>query len=197
MTDQALENAKARFNALGELIASHSRQIAEWRSEQDRIGKFIEDWHEFAGLGGDTGLRKGPEIAPAGQLVETARAPENIENRRAKRTTGNPKKEEVVEAARTIIAANGWPMARSDLFKALHDQGIILHGADPEMVLSTMLWRMRHRVVRLPGGGYWLADEPSPDGKYAPGQNTDTSTVNEMPPQEFDHAMGGALDEEE
>lgn len=196
MADRALENAKLRFNALAALIASNSKLIAEWKAEQERIAKFIEAWHEFDELApSDEALALGP---PA----DDAPPPEDesaygITITRRKKTVGNPKKEAVTDAARAIIAMNGEPMGRSDLFKALHDRGIILQGADPEMVLSTMLWRMRHRVVRLPGGGYWLADEPSPDGKYTPGQSTDTSTANEMARHEFEHAVGGALNEEE
>jgi hypothetical protein len=197
MADAALENAERRFRDVEKEMAELARRMDALKGEREHIRKFIDSWYEFADLGGNTGLRKGPEVAPMGELVDSAQATERGEPLRARRTTGNPKKEDVVEAARTIIAVNGEPMGRSDLFKALREQGIILQGADPEMVLSTMLWRMRNRVVRLPGGGYWLADKPSPDGKYTPGQSNDVSTVDEMPAHEFEHAVGGALGEEE
>ena len=70
-------------------------------------------------------------------------------------------------------------MSRSDLFKSLADRGIVLHGKNPEVVLSTMLWRMKSEIVRLQPYGYWVADKPfekagyHPDEPYGP-QNAKT-----------------------
>jgi hypothetical protein len=199
VTDHALQNARDRHNSIALEIAELGRRMAELRTEQNRIGEFIELWHEFAGVSSDAlaPMRKKEEIAPQGELPqpETAAGTERKPKRR--RVTGNPRKEEVAAAAREIIADRGSPVSRSDLFKALFDRRLEIRSeSDPEMVLSTMLWRMRNQVVRLPGGGYWLADKPSPDGTYAPGKNTDVSTVAEMPDHEFEHAVGGALEEE-
>jgi hypothetical protein len=193
MADRALENAKLRFNALAALIASNSKLIAEWKAEQERIAKFIEAWHEFDELApSDEALALRPFTDDAPPPEDESAYGTTITRR--KKTVGNPKKEAVTEATRAIIAMNGEPMGRSDLFKALHDRGIILQGADPEMVLSTMLWRMRHRVVRLPGGGYWLAEENWPQANYYPGKSTDQTTMTEMSDAERSHAMGGEID---
>jgi len=167
MPDAALENAMKRYNEIGVEIAALGARMADLKAEQERIAKFIEEWHEFAGVGGDTGLRKWPEIAPAGPLPEAFVAAALSEERK-KRTTGNPKKEDVVEASREIIRERGEPVSRADLFRALKERGIELRGADPEMVLSTMLWRMRDQIVRLNGGGYWLADRPWELAGYDP-----------------------------
>ncbi|RBP16406.1 hypothetical protein DFR50_10547 [Roseiarcus fermentans] len=37
-----------------------------------------------------------------------------------------------------------------------------MHGSNPEMVLSTMLWRAgpTEGIVRLKSGGYWLEGRP-------------------------------------
>ena len=54
---------------------------------------------------------------------------------------------------------------REELFPALIEKGFVIEGNDPHMVLSTMLWRMKDKakIVRLRGGGYWLADRPLPE----------------------------------
>ncbi len=36
------------------------------------------------------------------------------------------------------------------------------------MVLSTMLWRMKDRIVRLPQFGYWIADKEYVPAGYDP-----------------------------
>jgi hypothetical protein len=88
--------------------------------------------------------------------------------RNGKKATGNPKKELVVRVARTIIKKKGRPLQRGPLFEALREHGLIINGADPEMVLSTMLWRKRDEIIRLPDHGYWLAEEPYPPAAYDP-----------------------------
>ncbi|WP_375598313.1 hypothetical protein [Devosia sp. Naph2] len=84
----------------------------------------------------------------------------------------NPKKEEVAKVAREIIEEAGHPLNRGDLFQRLQSKGIDLQGANPQMVLSTMLWRAGEKagIVRLKrsGGGYWLKERPWPDAGYDP-----------------------------
>jgi hypothetical protein len=86
----------------------------------------------------------------------------------AKKPQRNSKKEEVADAAYEIIRERGEPVSRSDLYKELIARGLRIEGSDPEMVLSTMLWRMKDRVVRLKSGGYWLADEKNEAAGYDP-----------------------------
>ena len=38
----------------------------------------------------------------------------------------------------------------------------IVHGADPSVVLSTMLWRMKDRFIWIHGRGYWFTGRPVP-----------------------------------
>ena len=70
--------------------------------------------------------------------------------------------------AAEIIVQTGRPMKRTELFNALKARGIHLHGKNPGMVLSTMLWRMRSKIVRLHHYGYWVADQPFPLAGYDP-----------------------------
>ncbi len=67
----------------------------------------------------------------------------------------NPDRELVVEKVLEIIREHGEPVTRKDLFAALKDRGIEIHGKDAEMVLSTMLWRSQDRIERLAPFGYW------------------------------------------
>jgi len=175
MADAAFQNAMRRFNEIGEQIGDLGRKIEFLKREQERIGKFIEAWHEFADA---SGANANDAIGSLSQTLEI------MQKEVSKRATGNPKKELVAEAAREIIGERMEPVSRSDLFKALTDRGIILHGADPEMVLSTMLWRMKDRVVRLKSGGYWLPERDWLPGYYIAGDTGDMMGVRDNNPPE-------------
>jgi hypothetical protein len=117
------------------------------------IDAWIVQWHEFAGREDDAAMTF------PGSAEFTAP--------RASRTTGNPPKEEVAAKAIELILAKGAPMSRNALFADLEANGVIIRGADPKMVLSTMLWRSGD-IVRLPGLGYWLKKEPYEPAGYTP-----------------------------
>lgn len=51
------------------------------------------------------------------------------------------------------------------------NRGLVINGKDPQMVLSTMLWRKRDQVARVNGGGYWLAEVPNEAAGYDPKAN--------------------------
>lgn len=80
-----------------------------------------------------------------------------------KRTTGNSKKEEVAGAARQLLEDAGRPLSRAEMYPLLIEQGLRIAGSNPEMVLSTMLWRAGEAagIVRLKGGGYDLVERQS------------------------------------
>jgi hypothetical protein len=194
MTDRAIENARARHNELSIAIASYGRQIAEWKAEQERIEKFIEAWHEFAEM--HTAADIDISSPPNGD-IPPPKSEDDYGVVRRRRAVGNPKKEDVADAARQIIADRGEPVSRAELFKELAERGIeIRSDSDPEMVLSTMLWRMRDKVVRLKGGGYWLAERPwepagydllQSDGASAP---LDANTEDQSQPDHSSAPMG-------
>ena len=171
MSDKALENAMAKRDELAVRINQAQQQIDEWRREIARVDAFIWAWHDFAGVSGATELVS-EAVRPA--FVQPSMLPLGhadagvVEVERPKRTRNNSRKEDVAEGAREIIAERGQPVPRSELFKALLEKGYIIEGTDPGMVLSTMLWRMRHRVARLKTGGYWLAEVPCPEAGYEP-----------------------------
>ena len=200
MSDKALDNAMARRDSLAASINRAQQQIDGWRKELAKVDEFIAAWHAFAG----DAESQSPAVSPVGALATTAvgsvahavgvaggvtqvysaRVFVGTESK-PKRPRHNSRKEEVAEAARAVIQERGEPMPRTDLFRALRERGLVIDGTDPEMVLSTMLWRMRERVARVKGGGYWLAEVPNPEFGYDP---TD-------PQSEIESALTTPLDE--
>lgn len=168
MTDRALMNATAKRDALAAEINQLLQRVDDLKHEAARVDQFIAEWQTFAGVQLESNVER-PEntdfsTEPTQGFIPGAAA-------RRGRTTGNPKKELVAEVALEIIRDRGEPVMRSDLYKALVERGVLLQGTDPEMVLSTMLWRMMREgapLVRLKSGGYWLADEPNEDAGYDP-----------------------------
>lgn len=149
MTDEAVQNALAIRKELAEKIHAAEAKIKEWRARMDRVGQFVKDWEEFSGqsLGAHIKGTLDVKLPPVSVSASGHMTPKN------------PKKEEVAEAAREILMDRGKPMSRDDLFTALTERGIIIHGKNPPVVLQTMLWRMQNVIVHLKGSGYWTADE--------------------------------------
>lgn len=168
MSDLALDNASIRRDEVmvrlakaKQAVAQAQSQVQSARDDLDKIDQFIALWHEFAGV--EVEAADGPEEA----LEPVAHS--TTEPRRGKRPRGNPKKELVAQVSREIIDANGAPMLRAPLFAAVRERGLEIKGADPEMVFSTMLWRMPETIIRLPEVGYWLVERPYAPVNYMPG----------------------------
>ena len=159
MSDKAIENAKAMKKQLVDRRLVLHKEIAEIDTRIGQIDGFIAAWQAFA----DTDPEFAVESLPLASENKQRKSPDT-----PKRATGNSSKEEVAEAALKIIHERGSPVMRADLYKELLGRGLIIKGKDPEMVLSTMLWRMQDKIVRLKSGGYWDADKPF--GNYDPMQ---------------------------
>jgi hypothetical protein len=158
VTDKALENAERKRDSLAAEINSLAQKADDLKRELVKVEAWIAQWHQFADV-------RQADLTPKQGAPQNERFPilKGVELPKTRRATGNPKKEEVAEATRQIILERGAPISRGDLFKALADRGVIIASeADPEVVLSTMLWRMRDKVVRLKTGGYWLPEKPQP-----------------------------------
>lgn len=184
MTDIAVENAQrriadaaARIHEIESKINALQSERASLQNECERARAFISAWAEFAGVDAE----KAPEAQILPQAIpglEPVEKPPRPQMKRPK----NPKKEDVAAKARELILEHGKPMGRTELFKALSDAGVVIRGSNPEMVLSTMLWRMSSQIVRLQPHGYWLADVPNaevgfdPDTHSVEGDVPDTSS---------------------
>ena len=184
MSDKAYENATRRRDELAKEINGAQQQLESLRSELRGVDTFLDQWRKFAG------------VLTANDASDTASFSVTVSDAPYRRPRKNSKKEEVAKAAYEIIAVEGRALTRSELFKGLIDRGLTIEGSDPEMVLSTMLWRMRNVVARLPGAGYWTANRPSPDGKYIPGQSMDQPVMDEMSVEERQHAIAGDVGDE-
>lgn len=157
MTDVALERAIVRIAQLEQEISAQKNAINDANSRLSRLeaaraelAAWIEQWHLLAGTQGAPVAAERNEISlPVEKPVKRVRPK-------------NPDREEVVEKALEIIRENERPMSRHDLFKALGARGVVIAGKDPEMVLSTMLWRSKDKIVRLVPFGYWPAGEVYP-----------------------------------
>jgi len=85
-------------------------------------------------------------------------------------TRKNPDRLTVGAHVKQIINELKRPVLREDLFNALAERGIVIHGKDPQMVLSTMMWRMPQDFIRLAGHGYWLRALPWAPANYEGGR---------------------------
>lgn len=154
----AFDAAKERVAELSEKIASEKNKIND---SQARLAGFERDlaemerwlalWHRLTGT----------ENPTAAEQIEISARPRS---RRPK----NPDRDHVANCALQIIRMRGEPMSRKDLFEALKEWEVNIQGKDPEMVLSTMLWRSQDKIVRLPQHGYWPKSEPWEPARYDP-----------------------------
>jgi hypothetical protein len=153
VTDKALKNAECKRDSLAAEINSLAQRMEELKRDLDKIDAWIAQWREFAGKEeAATTSPNSDEPAPAS---------------RSARARGNPSKEDVAAKVKELILERGLPISRNDLFESLESRGIIIRGADPKVVLGTMLWRTEG-IIRLRGHGYWLKDRSFEPAGYNP-----------------------------
>lgn len=178
MFDRALQNAQRQRDDIAAKINRAQQQIEEWRKEIAEIDSFLASWKRFAGE--DEGAGES-DVAVSEPLI--APVPEGGSAKR-KRATRNSKKEDIANEAYRLIELAGHPLSRAELYDGLIEQGMVIEGVDPQMVLSTMLWRMKNKIVRLAKGGYWMADKPCKEENYfaAPDVDDILGSVDEQQP---------------
>jgi hypothetical protein len=148
MSDDAIANALSKRADLESRIVKAEEVIKRSKAQILEINRFIKQWEKFSGRAAD-------DIQPAKSLPYDA---DFSRSQPTAEAAGNPKKETVAEAAIHILEKVGKPMSRAELYTALQADGVRIQGANPEMVLSTMLWRTRDAfgIHRLKSGGYAL-----------------------------------------
>lgn len=168
MSDRAVENAETMKKQLLERRKAIQAELIGIDDQIGRIDRFLKDWQLFADFEepttDHTSVIMGSDNGNETSLTHTKKPAR----------PRNSSKEEVAKVARDIIRERGEPIMRDELFDLLTSRGLTIQGKDPRMVLSTMLWRMRERVARVKGGGYWPADIPNAAAGYDP------ATAHEM-----------------
>lgn len=156
MGDAALDNAHSRRGALAAQINVQQQRLEELRRELQLVDEFIARWHTFAVLAADE------------PLIRSEVSVDNSSENEKRRRPVNPSRESVGNVVEALLKEWGRPASRRRLFDELPNHDIHLQGRDPEMVFSTMLWRMQDRFERVPKRGYWLKGVPVPDNSDVP-----------------------------
>jgi hypothetical protein len=171
MTDRALANAQKRRDEIAARINQLVQELEVSRKELSSVEGFIAEWHRFADSAGAVASNTGVNSSYPQSVQAVGEFELHLDSNGAPTPTPkNPGRIVVGIAAQQIIQALGRPVPRTELFSELAKQGVHIHGKDPEMVLSTMLWRMPHDFIRLPHHGYWIRKEPFPAANYTPTQ---------------------------
>lgn len=145
-----------RLRSVETQIAQLSREAETLRNDLNVTDQFIHVWRRTSSVQGPQQPLANPYIPLKQILLTPTRRPKN------------PPRDVVVTEALNVIARYGKPVPRSDLYEELVRQGMELHGKDPVMVFSTMLWRSQDRIVRLNNFGYWPKDQVYEPGGYYP-----------------------------
>jgi len=157
MSDKALENAETLRTQLLQRKRELLNEILQIEDQLASADRFVAAWYDFAGL---------ERPKPVDNFSTKADTKEERAHSAPVRRPKNSDKVLVANVAREIIKERNEPVSRSDLYVELVKRGMVIDGKDPEMVLSTMLWRMQDRIVRLPTGGYWLKEQNWPPAGY-------------------------------
>lgn len=150
MTDAAILSALRKRQELEERIAKTEHRIKSFKTQISEINAFISQWEKFSG-----------QSAPSLALMNPSQNDTDSDQDALRNST----KEDVAAAARRILSGSLSPMPRAALYQRLVSDGLRIHGTNPEMVLSTMLWRAGKDagVVRVKSGGYWLKEYVPPE----------------------------------
>ena len=186
MSGTALQNARVRRD---KVARDRNRALAlaeELKKQLDRIDQFIADYELFSA--GDQ------EVDDPVRWESIFRNEVSLPLPRSSlaKPSRNSKKEEVSAASRKLIQEAGVPISRSSLLALLLKEGLVIGGAAPETVLSTMLWRTKstHGVIHLRNVGYWLKELPFQPASYDP-------SLDDLIGVEDDAPAGGTDDDDD
>lgn len=155
MTDDPAHDPNLLINELLGRLSKVRRMRKELEKEEQRIGddlvlarKHLMLWRHKENIEGP------PEPLPSSVF------PQNGHRPTGKRRPNNPPRAIVVDAVCEILAAARRPLQVAELYDQLLARDIEIQGRKPEVVLTTMLWRSRDRLLRFDKVGYWPADLP-------------------------------------
>jgi hypothetical protein len=151
--DSAYANAERRRVVLLNELERVEAQANTIRKQIEDVDRFLSEWRQYAGVTVADDVPSPSSTDTSLKAAPTRRGPRS----------NNPDKEIIGDEVQRMLEEFQRPMSRQRIFTELEQRGFKLEGSDPPMVLSTMLWRMKHRFVRIPGKGYWFAGKPVPD----------------------------------
>lgn len=145
MKNRDLKSAKILKNNVLSMIHARQDEIKELERQYRELESFIDSYpHSHMDFGDKSEQKKN-------------------------NTNTNSKKEDVAAGAYKLVKMRGQPIKRDELFDLLINQGFVITGKNPQMILSTMLWRAKDSgLVRLKGGGYWLKEQSYEPAGYHP-----------------------------
>lgn len=155
MSDDTAADPTILINELLDRLSKVRRKRKELEKEEQRIGddlilarKHLKLW------------RRNENFEDPLEPLPASVFPQNLPRRTGKRRPKNPPKGIVVDAVCEILAAAGRPLGVTELYDRLLARDIEIQGRRPDVVLTTMLWRSRDRLIRFDKVGYWPADLP-------------------------------------
>ena len=155
MTDCGAHDPTILIAELLRRLGKVRRKRKELEKEEQRIGddlilarKYLKVWRRNENIEGPL------EPLPSSAVPQSRPRPT-----RERRPT-NPAMSIVIDAVCAILAEAGRPLGTAELYDRLLARDIEIRGRNPDVVLTTMLWRSRDRLRRLDKLGYWPADLP-------------------------------------
>ena len=173
--EQIVDALRRRASEVEVEIAALHRKREETHEQLNTALEYLRLWKQMNGIPQDDGDLNALPPPPA---VKIRKAP----------GYRNPERGKVAAAAVVLIEAAGRPLSRQELYDQLTAIGFDIRGKDPQMVLSTMLWRESEQIVRLPNHGYWPKEKPYDVAGYNP-QFEDVLGVASLDPE------GGEIDD--
>lgn len=162
---QALNPSELR-DRMRERLRQIDAEMSALQRERENLTNDLDITEHFLAVWRRANNLPGPELPrERAGIVGNARVLAVVDKRR------NPPRERVVEGALALIKDAGRPLSRAELFDGLKSMGLEVFGKDPQMVLSTMLWRSQDQVVRIKDHGYWPKGAAYKAGGYHPALN--------------------------
>ena len=147
MKKDQLKFAKTLKKTIGDMVKAKEKELRELREQYIELEFFIDGYMNSY----------------------ESKVEQNKNKVKTKEVVDNSSKEAVAEAAYKLVKMRGDRIMRDELYDLLIEQGIVINGKNPKMILSTMLWRVKpSKLVRLKGGGYWLKDKRYDAENYIP-----------------------------
>lgn len=147
MKNVQLKNAKLLKNKLQSMILTREKEVKSLLKQYNEIVNFIDSFPQMNVNNVDKKEQK---------EIKT-------------KTKPNSDKREVAVGAYKLVKMRGEPIKRDELYDLLIAQGYVIEGKNPQMILSTMLWRVKDSgLIRLNGGGYWIKDQRYEPADYYP-----------------------------